>query len=212
MTARTYIKICGLTQLADARAAIAAGVDFLGFILVPQSPRCLSPAQAQQLIQALPPETVTVGVTVNQTPAQLQSLRAFCSFSFLQLHGDEPAECAQQLGPESVWKAWHLCDSADVAAAAAYPAATIVADTMLPGQRGGTGQTGNWQLARDLAQRSRLLLAGGICPENVAAAIAAVQPYGVDVSSGIETAPGRKDLGRLRELVAEVRRTSGAGG
>lgn len=199
------IKICGLTNAEDALAAAGLGVDWLGFIFAPRSPRCVTVAQVKQIAAALPECVTKVGVFVNAPAAEVDSVMAQCGLQIAQLHGDEGTDVAASLGPERVWKAFSLRTRSDVQQALRYPAAAVLADTMLPGQRGGTGCVGDWALAGELARQCSVVLAGGLRPENVAEAIRVVRPCGVDVGSGVEVRPGKKDIGRLRAFVEEAR-------
>ncbi len=195
------VKICGLTNLRDAECAIAAGADFLGFVLVPASPRCISVELVRNLVRDLPRAAKTVGVVADLPLCELRRLLDAAELDLLQLHGHETADTARGLPRERLWKAAHLRTPQDVALAATFPVAAIVADAAVGDRRGGTGQTGDWELARRLAGRTRTILAGGLTPDNVAAAVRQVRPFGVDVSSGVESAPGRKDPGKVRDFV-----------
>lgn len=201
---RPLVKICGITNLPDALAAAALGADFLGFIFAENSPRRVTRETARTIIAALPEKVRTVGVFVNSPMPAVAETLADCGLDIAQLHGDESAENARLLGVERVWKAFHLTGAADLAAAADFPAAAILADTMLPGQRGGTGIVGDWELARQLARRRNLVLAGGVKPGNIAEAARLVAPYAIDIGSGVEAAPGRKDHRKLQQLFAIV--------
>ena len=186
------VKICGITRRDDALHAAACGADALGFVFYPPSPRCVAPEQAREIIAALPPFVTRVGLFVNEASARIAAVVAACGLDAVQLHGDEPpADC---LGlPCRVIKGVRPATPADLAPLATYPVAALLFDAAVPGQFGGTGQRADWTLAREAAARHRLILAGGLTAENVAAAIAAVRPYGVDVSSRVESAPGKKD-------------------
>ena len=202
------VKICGLTNIEDARYAVACGADYLGFVLVPSSPRYVSAEAVQAMISDLPEEIPKVGVFVNRPLHEMEQILEFTGLSIAQLHGDEPADVARQLGVERVWKVCTLRTAADVDAAMTFPADVLVADTAVGGRRGGTGQVGDWGLAADLASRRRLLLAGGLNPENVVAAVRRVRPFGVDVSSGVEQSPGNKDPQKVKAFIAAVRKSN----
>jgi len=199
------IKICGLTNERDAEFAVEAGADCVGFVLYPKSPRCVDEARIRRMVDVLPPDTVTVGVFVNCDPAEVERITAACGLNVAQLHGSEPPDHARRLGRERVWKAFQLRTPQDVAAAAEFPAAAIVADAAPPGQWGGAGQVGDWGLAAELAERRPLVLAGGLTPDNVGAAIDRVKPSAVDVSSGVESAPGKKDHKLIQAFIAAAR-------
>ncbi len=206
------VKICGITRLDDALAAIEAGADMLGFNFYPPSPRYIEPAACASLVAALRgrgAQAVLVGVFVNTPPAEVAAILDQCSLDLAQLSGDEPPEDLAGLG-ERAFKAIRPRDAAHAAELAAVYARyarraappTLLADASSgTGRFGGAGQTGNWEAATLLAARGPILLAGGLRPDNVAAAVAAVQPWGVDVASGVEASPGRKDGARMRAFV-----------
>ena len=201
----TLVKICGITNLADARYAVEAGADFLGFVFAPESKRVVTPATVHEITRQLPAGIRTVGVFVNVTAEQVAEILAFCKLDLAQLHGEEPPAVATAIGIERVWKTVTLRTPQDVELALTLPAAAVLADTATSGARGGTGLVGDWTLAARLAGRRSVVLAGGLKPENVAAAIGAVRPFAVDVSSGVEFAPGRKDHDKVRRFIAAVR-------
>lgn len=196
------VKICGLTNIVDAQAAVNAGADFVGFVFAAESKRRVTPAVVGEIVRRLPRAVRKVGVFVNEPAAHVVAVLRECGLDIAQLHGEELPAVSAEIGPDRVWKVVHLRTPQDVAAALELPAALLVADTAAGGARGGTGQTGDWALAAQLAARRPLVLAGGLTPENVAAAVAAVRPAAVDVSSGIERAPGIKDHDRLRRFIA----------
>jgi phosphoribosylanthranilate isomerase len=199
------LKICGLTNAADVQAAIDAGADYLGFILYPMSPRFISSAKARELIKKVPRKIKTVGVFVNSPPNQIVELMEFCGFNIAQLHGDESAADALEIGRERVWKAMALNTAKDIEQAAAFPAAAILADSIGTVHRGGTGKKCDWQQAAEAAKQLKLILAGGINPENVAEAAKAVKPFAVDVCSGVEASKGIKDHQKILELAAKLK-------
>lgn len=195
------VKICGLTNEADALAAAHAGADALGFVFYESSPRRVSIEQAGEIVRRLPAPVVKVGVFVN-APEELV-LRAIseCGLNLLQFHGDEPPEYCSQFGIMSM-KAFRIRDAASLEAVALYPTDAWLLDAYSPDVVGGTGATFNWELARTVQGRGRpIFLAGGLTAENVAAAIRQVQPYGVDVSSGVEASPGKKDHQRVEAFI-----------
>lgn len=194
------IKICGLTRLIDAQKAFELGADYLGFIFVERSPRHISIANAREIIAQLPSSARCVGVFQDATAADVQYVMRECRLHSAQLHGKEPAEVAKVIGPERVWKAINLDDPAELAAAADYPAAALLADAMKGTQRGGTGATCNWEQAADLAKKCNLLLAGGLGPDNIVEAWQRVQPWALDLSSGVEAAHGIKNHAKLEAL------------
>jgi len=198
------VKICGITSLQDARHATDCGADALGFVFYPGSPRCIDPDRARQIISELPPLVTTVGLFVNETPTRIRETAGYCGLNVIQLHGDEtPVQC--EYPPYRVIKALRLAAGADVAALAAYPVSALLLDACVPGQFGGTGQRCDWGLASRIAGRHRVILAGGLGPDNVAAAVAQVRPYGVDVSSGVELSPGRKDPDKVAQFIRSAK-------
>lgn len=200
---RLRIKICGLTREADVEAVAALDIDAVGFVLWPGSPRAVTPATAAALGRILPPWTARVGVMV--TPSVVEAALAVREggLSALQLHGVDDVAPFLALHVPLAWVA-----SLDRAEAATTPAgATLMVDAVDPARHGGTGRVIDWTRAAALAGRERLILAGGLTAANVAEAIGRVRPYGVDVSSGVETAPGLKSSERLRQFVSAVRQT-----
>lgn len=199
------VKICGVQDEAAALAAAAAGADAVGLIFAP-SPRRVDLAQARRIVDALPPFVTRVGVVVNESPDRLRALIDGVRLDAVQLHGDEtPQDCAavRALGV-TVIKAMAVSGPLDAARLLALPVAAVLLDTYRVGQRGGTGQPFDWCLAEPVARAMPVILSGGLRPDNVAAAIAAVRPYGVDASSGVETG-GRKDPAKIRAFVEAAR-------
>jgi len=200
------VKICGIINLEDALLAADLGADALGFIFYPPSPRAVAPDAARAIIAQLPPLVTTVGVFVDEDAARVKELAAAVGLDWLQLHGKEAPEYCQGLG-RRVIKAFRIQDEKSLAGLAAYRGAAqaFLLDTYKKGQVGGTGEVFNWDLARQARKYGPIILAGGLTPENVAQAIAAAQPQAVDVASGVEAAPGKKDHVKLRAFVARVR-------
>lgn len=198
------IKICGITRVEDAQAAVEAGASAIGFVFWPKSPRFIDPFRARVIAAALPPFVTPVGVFVNQPAAYVNAVASLVGLGAVQLHGDESIEDAQALA-SPVIRAMGVGDTRiDF-----WPArAMVLLDADDPVRRGGTGQTIDWAAAAGIAARRTILLAGGLTPENVADAIARVRPFGIDVSSGVERAPGIKDHQRLRALFEAVHDTS----
>jgi phosphoribosylanthranilate isomerase len=201
------IKICGITCLEDALHAADCGADALGFVFHPASPRYVTPAQAATIIAALPPLVTTVGLFVNRPVLEIRAVAQDCGLDVVQLHGDEPAaDCGALIAAHRrVVKAVRLRDAASVQALDAYPATAILLDAWVAGTYGGTGQRCDWQLAAEVARRRRVILAGGLEPDNVRQAVQQVAPYGVDVSSGVERVPGRKDPRRVAAFIRNAR-------
>ena len=198
------VKICGITRAEDAELAVECGAHALGFIFWPESPRFVDPDRARTIVAALPPFVSTVGVFVNQPADEVIQVARTVRLGAVQLHGDEAPGYAAAIG-WPVIKAVAASDAIDVVLHEWPHRTMLLVDVHDPVRRGGTGRTVNWSRAASLARRRRIVLAGGLTPENVAEAIALVQPFGIDVSSGVEAAPGRKDPGRLRALFDAVR-------
>jgi phosphoribosylanthranilate isomerase len=197
------VKVCGITTPDDADACVALGVDWLGLNFVPSSPRCIDLAIAASIRDAVRGRVELVGVVADGTEAELAALRRDAGLDYLQLHGDEPPELLQRLGPHA-FKALRIGTDADVSEAERYPGLLLV-DAKVAGALGGTGRTVDFTLVAPLARTRRLLLAGGLGPGNVAAAVRAVRPWGVDVASGVERSPGVKDLDAVRAFVAAAK-------
>ena len=208
---RTLVKICGLRDAVTARAALAAGADFVGFVLAP-SRRQVSREEVRDIVRALPPGAPTVGVFVDESAAAVNEAVAVCGLAFAQLAGDEPPEVVAAVRTP-VLKAFRVRGPEVAADLEPYRggAALFVLDGFQPGAYGGTGQTCDWGVAAALARRYPTLLAGGLTPENVSQAIAAVKPLGVDVSSGVEV-DGQKDIGRIEAFIRAVRDHEARGG
>ncbi|MDR7522443.1 MAG: phosphoribosylanthranilate isomerase [Armatimonadota bacterium] len=201
----TRIKICGISDEAAAAAAAEAGADAIGLIFA-ASRRQVDASRARRIAAALPPFVTKVGVVVNEPLDRLRALVEAVRLDAVQLHGDEgPAYCqAVRDAGVTVIKAIRVAGPLDAARLRALPVAAVLLDTHRPGVRGGTGEPFDWRWAVPVASAMPVILSGGLSPENVAAGIAAVRPYGVDVSSGVET-DGRKDPGKIRAFVAAVR-------
>jgi len=198
------VKICGITNRDDALHAAACGADALGFVFFSGSPRCVTPEQVRAIAEVLPPFVSRVGLFVNESPERIRAIAGECGLDVLQLHGDEvPAACV--FPPYRVIKGVRPRNSVDLAPLSAYPVAALLVDAAVPGQFGGTGQRADWQLAAQLAAAHRVILAGGLTPDNVATAAQQVRPYGVDVSSGVESAPGRKDPAKVAQFIRRAR-------
>ncbi|MEW6185029.1 MAG: phosphoribosylanthranilate isomerase [Thermodesulfobacteriota bacterium] len=200
------VKICGITNLEDALLAAEAGVEALGFIFA-ESPRKISPEKAKGIIELLPPFIKTVGVFVNEEPVRIKEIVSFCGLDLVQLHGEESPEISRELMPRSV-KAFRIKGEKDIQAIEKYrgKVRAILLDTFQKGKAGGTGLTFDWTLAVKAKETGiPLILAGGLGPENIQEAIRTVQPYAVDVNSGIEEKPGKKDPVLLRRLMEKIK-------
>lgn len=203
----TFVKICGVTRLEDARAAAALGAGAVGFVFWPRSPRCIEPAAARAIVDALPPHVMAVGVFVDQPADEVERIAAAARLGALQLHGGETASYCREF-QRPVIKAFGVDATFDEEALSQYPpGVTVLLDASDAERKGGTGRSIDWRVAARVAGRRRILLAGGLRPETVGEAIACVRPFGVDVSSGVERAPGIKDHERLRALFGAVRET-----
>jgi phosphoribosylanthranilate isomerase len=199
------VKICGITRAEDAAVAVALGASALGFIFWPGSPRAIDPHRARAIAATLPPFVTTVGVFVNQPASFINSVSNLVGLGVVQLHGDEdPAFAALVKRP--VLKAITL--PADITATALWSSRTmLLVDAHDPVRRGGTGATADWGLAAELARHRPIVLAGGLTPENVTDAVDWVRPFGIDVSSGVERAPGVKDHQRMIDLFEKLAAT-----
>jgi phosphoribosylanthranilate isomerase len=202
------VKICGITNAADAFAAIDAGANLLGFNFYVKSPRHIDEAEAARIRRRLPKKIEAVGIFVNAAPADIAALCKLLKLDAAQLHGDESPETVEEVARSfTVWKAFRVDADFHLKALDEYPEATaFLFDAAHTGQYGGTGRTTDWDVARRAALGRRIILAGGLNVENVAAAVRIVRPYAVDVASGVESKPGKKDHGRMREFIQEVRR------
>ncbi len=213
--ARIRIKMCGVTRLADALAAVAAGVDALGFIFFEKSPRYIDPEAARLIIEQLPPFVDAVGVFVDKKNREVDEIVQYCRLGYVQLHGEESPKYCEHLvrfaSPCQVIKAFRVGShtSSDEFAAYAPHVKGFLLDTFRPDQVGGTGTSFDWSMVADLDLQKPFILAGGLDVNNIAAAIQAVQPYGVDVNSGVEQRPGIKDHRLIREFVYTVRNFDG---
>ena len=197
------VKICGVTTPGDAVLAAELGASAIGLVFWPGSPRCVDAAQARAIVAALPPFVSAVGVFVDQVDASAQLARDL-GLSAVQLHGDEPAAAYRDF-PVRVIKAVTVRDASAREEAAAVPAgATVLLDAHDRVKRGGTGRVIDWSIAAQIARQRPVILSGGLSADNAADAIAAVHPYAIDVSSGVESAPGRKDPAKLRALFAAL--------
>jgi phosphoribosylanthranilate isomerase len=192
-----FVKICGMTRGEDADTAVRAGAAAIGFIFWPESPRFIDPFRARRITRTLPPFVTPVGVFVNQPAEYVNQVATLVGLGAVQLHGDENPEYARAM-VRPVVKA---ISTIHRDTAQNWPAnVMLLVDAHDPVKRGGTGAKADWNAAGQLARERRILLAGGLTPETVAAAIAAVHPFGIDVSSGVERAPGIKDPERITAL------------
>jgi phosphoribosylanthranilate isomerase len=199
------VKICGLTRVEDALAAVEAGADALGFMFYAPSPRCVTQQTAARIIDELPPFVAKVGVFVNPAVEEVRQAIADCGLDTLQFHGEESPEFCRQFGLK-VLKAFRVQGPETLKVLPEYSAMAWLLDSFVPGTRGGTGNPFNWDIAAQAVNLGgRVILAGGLTPENVAEAVRRVSPYGLDVSSGVEFAPGKKDAAKIRAFIAAAK-------
>lgn len=199
------VKICGVTSIEDAEEAVEAGADALGFMFYEGSPRRISVEAAETIERRLPPFIIRVGVFVNPTMEEVYAAMHRCRLNLLQFHGKETPEFCQQFGIMTM-KAFQMKDASSLLELPKYRTDAFLLDSYVPGQAGGTGKTFNWELAVEAEKFGKpIFLAGGLTPDNVAEAVRTVKPFGVDVSSGVESSPGKKDPDKVRAFIAAVR-------
>ncbi len=199
------VKICGITNAPDALTAAEAGADALGFMFYEPSPRNVSLATAAEIIRQLPPFVAKVGVFVNADEATVRAAIQTCGLDTLQFHGEETPEFCATFSVKTL-KAIRVQDAATLQQLPGYLTNAWLLDSFVPGQPGGTGAKFNWDLAVEAQKLGRpIILAGGLTPENVAGAVRRVRPYAVDVSSGVESVPGRKDHVKVRVFIRAAR-------
>ena len=195
------VKICGITNLADAQVSAEAGADALGFVFYEKSPRFVSMKTAAEISKQVPPFIMRVGVFVNPTKELVLKNIAECGLSLLQFHGDETSEFCTQFGLMSM-KAFRIRDAGSLKELTKYKTDAWLLDAYSSDTFGGTGEVFNWDLANEAQKLKRpIFLAGGLTPENVADAVRKVRPFGVDVSSGVESSPGKKDCAKVRAFI-----------
>jgi phosphoribosylanthranilate isomerase len=201
----TRVKICGITSHEDGQTAVEAGADALGFNFYDRSPRHLSLKEAAKISASLPADILRVGVFVNATEKLVKQAIHVCSLGMLQFHGEEPPEFCIQFGLMSM-KAFRIRDAQSLNELAKYDTDAYLLDAWSAENRGGTGGTFNWALAVEAKKTGKpVFLAGGLTPENVADAVRLVRPFGVDVASGVESSPGKKDPAKVRAFIKAVR-------
>jgi phosphoribosylanthranilate isomerase len=198
------IKICGITSREDALMAVEAGADALGFVLFSGSSRYVSPDQVAEIVRHLPPFVQTVGLFVNEELSVVNSCTDHCRLDIVQLHGEESPEYCDAVNRRII-KAFRVKDASSLDAMAGYRVAACLLDAWSPLAHGGTGTTFNWDIAARAAALQPIILAGGLTPDNVAGAIAAVRPYAVDVSSGVESSPRKKDAELVSRFIRSCR-------
>lgn len=202
------VKICGITNLDDATAAVEAGADALGFMFYEPSPRNVSLGCVAKIVQKLPPWILKVGVFVNPEPELVMTALGNCGLNLLQFHGDETQDFCASFGVMSM-KAFRVKDAESLNPIRNFRSDVYLLDSYVSGKSGGTGEKFNWDLAIEAKRFGKpIFLAGGLTPENVEEAVKKVQPYGVDVSSGVESSPGKKDHQKIWDFVNAARKVS----
>ena len=206
------VKICGITSAEDARAAVEAGADALGFMFYEPSPRCITPELAAAIIGELPTHVAKVGVFVDADEAMVRATAATAGLDTLQFHGNESPDFCARFELRTI-KAFRVKDSESLGQLPDYETDAWLLDSHVKGVPGGTGARFNWDLAVEAKRLGRpILLAGGLTPENAADAVGQVAPFGLDVSSGVEASPGRKDAAKVAALIANAKGTATAEG
>jgi phosphoribosylanthranilate isomerase len=197
------VKICGITSIDDARLAVELGAWAIGFVFWPSSPRFIEPSLAREIVERLPAVVTAVGVFVNQPAEHVEDVSSRVRLGAVQLHGDESPRYAHSLS-RRVIKAFAVDEAVDPSSLGAWGDTTILLDASDSERRGGTGRTIDWQAAAHIARARPIVLAGGMRPDNVAEAVRTVRPAAVDVSSGVERSPGRKDAALMEALFAAL--------
>jgi phosphoribosylanthranilate isomerase len=200
------VKICGITNVSDALAAADYGADAVGFVLYKSSPRYIDQSAVKNIISQLPPFVTTVGVFADGTEKEVLSTVEECGLDVIQLQGDEPADYCRRLGSRVI-KAIRVRDKFSLNRMIPYKVRAFVLDTYREGELGGTGRTFDWSLAVDAKKFGKIILAGGLTPENIGPAIEQVRPYGVDVSTGVEERLGKKDHSKLKRFIETAKKT-----
>jgi len=198
------VKICGITNIDDALDAIEFGADFLGFNFYSDSPRFIDPLQAKKIIEDIPLNISKVGIFVNEGAQHVKDIAIELSLDWIQFHGDETAEYCNAFG-HPWFKAFRLQEEEDVKQISLYQSTHVMVDSYVEKAFGGTGVVSNWDLARKAKAHGQLFLSGGLKPDNVELAMNAVQPYAVDVASGVESSPGVKDRFKMEEFIKRVK-------
>ena len=199
------VKICGITNSEDARAAVECGADALGFVFFRESPRFVTPEDASSIIRSLPAFVVSVGVFVNERRQDIESILSYTGVDVVQLHGDEtPDMCMLSRRVVKAFRVKSLDSLAPIERFRGLVSAFLL-DTYTPDTLGGTGRIFNWDVALEAKQFGRVILAGGLTPDNVAAAVDHVRPYAVDVSSGVELRKGKKDHDRMKRFIERAK-------
>jgi phosphoribosylanthranilate isomerase len=198
------VKVCGIRSLEEAQASIAAGADALGFNFWPRSPRYIVPEAAREIVAALPPLVANIGVFVNEAREKIEAIASDLRLAAVQLHGDESPEFCASITAAKTIKALRVTEDFAPRSIGRYSVSMILLDTGIAGSYGGTGRTFDWSVAVECARLSPIILAGGLTAQNVGEAISTVRPAAIDVCSGVESEPGRKDLVKLRNFMLAV--------
>jgi len=198
----TKIKICGLTNIDDAKQAVELGADALGFIFA-DSPRRITPETTREIIISLPPFVSKVGVFVGEEPRNIQEISDYCHLDFVQLHGEKCWEYCDSISKPLI-KAFAVKDRTVLDHIRSRHLQYFMLDTSHAHLHGGTGQTFDWQIAKEASSMGKLILSGGLNPDNIIDALTIVRPYAVDINSGIEESPGVKDFGKMKQFIEEV--------
>lgn len=201
----TQVKICGITNEEDALYAVHCGAAALGFIFYPSSPRYIKPEDARKIIAVLPDDLVKIGVFVNEKAAEIKRVIKYCALDMIQLHGDESLEYCQDFPADRIIKAVELKNEDDLNHALNYAVAALLVDSRHAGLYGGTGKKANWKLASRIKNKKSLILSGGLNEGNIAEALQTVAPAALDINSGVELIPGKKDHAKLARIFDIVR-------
>lgn len=201
----TQVKICGITNKEDALCAADCGAAALGFIFYPPSLRYIKPEDARKIISALPKEIVKVGVFVNEKPKEIIRAMEYCGLDMIQLHGDETPEYCLELPASLIIKAVELKNEDDLNYALNYNVVAMLVDSRQPGFYGGTGKKSNWEQACRIKKNKPLILSGGLNEDNIAQAMKDVAPHGLDINSGVESEPGKKNHAKLARIFEIIR-------
>jgi phosphoribosylanthranilate isomerase len=200
------VKICGITNLDDALCVCENGADAMGFIFFPKSPRYITPEEAKEIIKNLPGGIAKVGVFVNKDAGEVEKIVEFCGLDFIQLHGDETPDYCRKFSASILIKAFSPKSEGDLEALKDYDVRAVLVDTFDPKMYGGTGRTSNWELALKIRKAYPLILSGGLNEHNIENAIKIVSPHAVDINSGVESSPGKKDHEKIGKVMDIIRK------
>ena len=201
----TQIKICGITNEEDALYSAECGAAALGFIFYPPSPRYIKPEDARKIVSVLPDELVKVGVFVNEKVAEIKRVMEYCGLDMIQLHGDESPEFCREFPASQIIKAVEFKNDDDLNRTLNYDVAALLVDSRYAGLYGGTGKKANWDLACRIKNKKPLILSGGLNEGNIAEALQTVAPAALDINSGVESEPGKKDHAKLARIFDIIR-------